>query len=117
MKKIIKGRDLVELEYTRYPSKYKVGGQEVEVRHVERCEDNSVGMCNVCAGYLEIAENFNKDDKQSPDSKRNTFYHELTHSILNTMGKKELNSDEEFVCTFSSFLSEAMADAIFPVKQ
>lgn len=117
MKKIVKGRDLVELEYTRYPNKYKVGGQEVEVRHVERCEDNSVGTCNVCAGYLEIAENFNKDDKQSLDSKRNTFYHELTHSILSTMGKKELNSDEEFVCTFSSFLSEAMADAIFPVKQ
>lgn len=102
--------------YTSYPSSYKVGGQKVEVRKVERCESNSVGECNLCAGYIEIAEFFNKDDRQSDDSKRNTFYHELVHTILNTMGKKELNSDEEFVCAFSSFLSEAMENAVFAQK-
>lgn len=40
------------------------------------------------------------------------FFHELTHAILGTM-KHELNNDEQFVSTFSSFLTEAMADAKF----
>lgn len=111
MKTIKRGTD--KIEKLRYPHSYKVGGQRVEVRDVERCESNSVGECNLCAGYIEIAEHFNKDDIQSYDSKRNTFYHELVHSILSTMGKKELNADEEFVSTFSSFLSEALENAVF----
>ena len=37
-----------------------------------------------------------------------TFLHELTHAILFAMGKEELNDDESFVNTFSSFLSEAI---------
>ena len=100
------------MKFTKIPSKYRVGGQEMEVRRVERCSDNSVGECCVAAGYIEIANKFNKDDVQSEWSKINTFYHELTHSILRTMGS-EMNDDEKFVCCFSSFLTEAMANAYF----
>lgn len=34
--------------------------------------------------------------------------HEITHAILFAMGKEELNEDESFVNTFSSFLSEVI---------
>lgn len=101
------------MKYTKIPSKYKVGGQDIEVRMVERCEDNTIGECALASGYIEIAEKHSKDGLQSASSKINTFYHELTHSILRTMGETELNDNEKFVCCFSSFLTEAMTNAIF----
>ena len=85
----------------------------MEVRMVNRCDDNCVGTQLLARGYVEIAEKFNKEDIQSEDSKINTFYHEMTHSILKTMGEDELNQNEKFVCCFSSFLCEAMAKAYF----
>lgn len=85
----------------------------MEVRLVERCDDNTIGSCLLADGYIEIAEKHSKDGVQSQTSKENTFYHELTHSILRTMGKTELNDDESFVCCFSGFLTEAMKNAYF----
>lgn len=97
----------------KIPKDYQVGGQRIEVRNVERCDDNCVGQCCLAGGYIEIADRFGKDGTQSEDSKVNTFYHELTHSILRTMGEIELNDNEKFVCSFSSLLTEAMKDAYF----
>lgn len=101
------------MKYTKIPSKYRVGGQEVEVRRPERCEDNAMGMCYLYAGRIEIAQKVNKDETQAESSKVNTFYHELVHSILDTMGEKELSANEKFVNCFSSFLCEAMDKAYF----
>lgn len=101
------------MKYVKIPSSYNVGGQHIEVRMVERCDDNSIGTCCLAGGYIEIAGQFSKDGVQSDNSKENTFYHELTHSILRTMGETELNDNERFVCCFSSFLTEAMKDAYF----
>lgn len=101
------------MKYVKIPASYNVGGAKIEVRRVERCDDNSLGICLLAGGYVEIANRFSKDEAQSDYSKVNTFYHELTHSILDTMGEKELSSNERFVCTFSSFLAEAMSKAYF----
>lgn len=97
----------------KIPNEFSVGGQRIKVRNVERCSENTIGECSVAAGYVEIADKFNKDESQSEDSKINTFYHELTHTILDTMGEKELSSNEKFVCCFSSFLTEALQAAYF----
>lgn len=105
------------MEFKKIPSKYQVGGQDVEVRMVDRCDDNSMGMCVLYGGYIEIAEKVNKDESQGESNKVNTFYHELTHSILDTMGEKELSQNEKFVCSFSSFLTEAMKNAYFVEEQ
>ena len=64
-----------------------------------------------------VITSVNKEDKQSEGSKKNTFYHELTHSILKTMGEDELNNNEKFVCCFSSFLTEAMSKAVFITEE
>lgn len=100
-------------EFIPYPSKIKVGGQVIEVRDVERCDNNNVGEAHTCGGFIEIADKFNKDDVQSADSKRNTFFHEMIHVILSNMGYNELNDNEKFVCSFAGFLTEAMTDAKF----
>ena len=42
----------------KIPSKITLGGQEVEIRNVERCDGNAVGECHLLEGYIEIADNF-----------------------------------------------------------
>lgn len=101
------------MKYEKIPSKYQVGGTNMEVRRVDRCNDNSIGLCLLGAGYVEIADFFNRDSKQSDDCKVNTFYHELTHSILDTMGEDDLSKNERFVNSFAGFLTEAMKNAYF----
>ena len=99
------------------PTKITLGGQEVEIRNVERCDGNAVGECHLFEGYIEIANTFSKDQKQSESSKVNTFYHELIHCILKTMGEDELNNNEKFVCCFAGFLTEAMRNAEYEKKE
>ena len=89
----------------------------MEVHNVERSDDNAVGQCFLAGGYIEIAEKCNKDDIQSDGSKVNTFYHELTHAILDTMGEFDLSKNEKFVNTFAGFLTEAMPDASFKIEE
>ena len=101
------------MQYVKIPRAYKVGGQDIEVRRVERCEKNYEGLCYLGAGYIEIADTIDRGDKQSEGSKRNTFFHELVHSILDTMNENELSANEKFVSCFAGFLNEAMANARF----
>ena len=97
----------------KIPKSYKVGGCKIDVCLVERCDNNLVGTAMLASGKIEIAIKYNKDGVQSEDSQRNTFYHELTHTILDTMGEFDLSKNETFVCSFSSFLTEAMQGAEF----
>ena len=90
----------------KIPEKYTVGGQDIEIQLVEK-DDNKCGSCCLASGWVKIADTFN-GEKQSETSKLNTFYHELVHTILDTMGRGELSQDEVFVNTFSSFLFEAI---------
>lgn len=90
------------------PKKFKVGGVDYEVRFVVHCgtEDN-FGLWRP-QGIIEIA-NQAGGYEVSRSKKKQTFLHELTHAILFAMGKEELNDDESFVNTFSSFLAEAVS--------
>lgn len=45
----------MENKFISYPKQFNCGGQRVEVRDVERCDDGTVGEANICAGYIEIA--------------------------------------------------------------
>lgn len=103
----------IKEEYKKIPSRFKVGGQEIEVKRVERCNNNTIGECILDEGVIEIADTFNKDKHQADTCKINTFYHELTHAILDTMGESELSANEKFVCCFAGFLTDAMANAYF----
>ena len=92
----------------KIPTKFRVGGQDIVVKMVELCEDSDCGNTLLAQGEIQIAEKISRGVDQSASSKYNTFWHELTHSILITMGEYELNKNETFVCSFSGFLTEAI---------
>lgn len=91
----------------KIPNKIRVGGQELEVIHPQMLEDGNLGKCCLGNGYIKIAETFD-GMKQSETSKLNTFWHEVVHAILDTMGEVELSRNEKFVCTFAGFLTECV---------
>lgn len=106
----------MENKFIPYPKQIKVGGTPIDIIDVDRIGDGILGQCELHLGKIEIARYVDRNDEPTEGSKRQTFFHELTHSILGTM-KHELNEDEQFVSTFSSFLTEAMADAKFIDKE
>lgn len=92
----------------KIPDEFNLGGSNIKVNVVDRCDNNALGTCLLAEGRINIADTFNKDNKQNNNIKVNTFFHELTHAILDTMGEVELSGNEKFVCCFSSFLTEAI---------
>ena len=90
------------------PKKLKVGGVDYSVKQVEHCGTNDDFGLWRPQGIIEIATQAGGYEV-SESQKKQTFLHELTHAILFTMGKDELNEDESFVNTFSSFLNEAIS--------
>jgi len=87
------------------PSKIRIGGQEIEVSQPEKFEDGKLGRCCLANGYIKIAKMFD-GLAQSESSKENTFWHEVVHAILDTMGEVELSNNEKFVCSFAGFMTE-----------
>lgn len=92
---------------TKLPKQYTVGGQIMTIREVERITDEKLGQCCVAEGIVEIANTF-RGINQSDSSKLNTLYHEIVHTVLDTMGERELSENEKFVCTFSGSLTEVL---------
>lgn len=89
----------------RIPKKIRIGGQSIEVTQPVCVEGGKLGECRLGDGYIKIAEQFN-GVIQSESSKVNTYWHEVTHCILDTMGRGDLSQDETFVSCFASFLTE-----------
>jgi len=91
----------------KIPKKYTVGGQDIVVEIVEKNDGEDYGAFYPVKGLLKIYKNM-EDTPQSDTSMLNTFFHELIHSILRTMGEYELNSNEKFINCFAGFLTEAI---------
>ena len=92
----------------RFPSAYYVGGQRIEVSFVDHLPNDNLGTSSVCCGEIKIANKVNEGRDQSPSSKINTFWHEVVHTILDTMQENELSANEKFVGVFSSMLCEVL---------
>lgn len=96
------------------PKTVQIGGQTVNIIHVDKTIDDGFADCSLSTGEIHIADIVDKQYAQSTDSKINSYYHELIHLILNNMGYGgTLSNDEHFVCAFSGFLTEAMVTAEF----
>lgn len=65
----------------RIPKRFHVGGQDIEVKEVDICEDSCIGNIILPQGEIQIAKYVTRGIEQSETSKLNTFLHELTHSI------------------------------------
>lgn len=91
----------------RIPKSFTVGGQDMDVLIADTIPEDKLGECTIWNGIIRIARVY-KGIPQTQSSQYNTFFHELTHAVLDTMGEYELNNNEKFVCTFSGFLTEAI---------
>lgn len=96
----------------KIPCKLRIGGQLLEVEFPENIEGSKLGKCCLATGIIKIAQTFD-GLKQSESSQMNTFFHEVVHAILDTMGRGDLSSDEVFVNTFAGFMTEAYFSSKF----
>ena len=97
----------------RFPSAFHVGGQRIEVSFVDHLPNDNLGTASVCCGEIKIANKVNEGRDQTPSSKFNTFWHEVVHTILDTMQENELSANEKFVGVFSSMLCEIIQSSEF----
>ena len=93
------------------PKKIIIGGQDIDIVHNERLDNDILGEICLGEGVLQIADTF-RNTKQSESSKINTFIHEIIHGILDTMGEFKLSKSEKFVCTFASLLVDPIEEII-----
>ena len=100
----------------KIPNKIRIGGQDINISIKEHLVDEKLGTMCLASGELEIAEKF-YDSKQSESSKINTFIHEVVHGVLDTMGEKELSSNEKFVNTFASLLVDVIEEIVKANKE
>jgi hypothetical protein len=72
-----------------------------------------LGGVNYGAARIHVATHSPSTKRVLPEREvDNTFWHELTHAILEDMGSK-LEADEKFVDAFSTRLSNAVRSAKF----
>lgn len=86
------------------PNKIQVGGTWYEICYPERIEGKLMGTTNYATTQINLAK-FVDMDSVSEESVDSTFFHELMHCILGEMGN-ELNNDEAFVQTVSTFFNQ-----------
>lgn len=96
----------------KIPELIHIGGQDINIEFVDTLEEGKLGQCSVYQGYIKIARS-SLGRKQGHSSQLNTFWHEVVHCVLDTMGEQELSANEKFVCCFASFLCEATKKAYF----
>ena len=87
--------------------KFSIGSVDYNVKQLDYVNHGEDFGEWRCSGDIELANNIS-GNKVSESQKKQTFWHELTHAILFQISKFDLNDDESFVNTFSSFLSEAI---------
>jgi hypothetical protein len=77
----------------------------VEVNNDKLDDRNAYGVCFYDASKIIVQTKSEKVDRH-PSAIEQTLYHEVVHAILDTMGKRDLSGDEEFVQQFSVLLHQ-----------
>ena len=90
------------------PKSFKIGGQEFEVRVVDRIRDtDNYGEFSYCPPMIELATKYYDNNgiaHDLPENQiQNTFWHEMFH-CFNYMWNTE--SDESLAQTFANFMCE-----------
>lgn len=93
------------------PDYFNIAGMRYSINHQDEQKGNTkYGMIN--NPKCEVILYGKMDDTVVSHNQRvQTFWHEVVHGILDSMGETELSQNEKFVCTFSSFLNEVMQSA------
>jgi hypothetical protein len=98
-----------------FPRRMRVGKKMYSVEVVEAMiEKNCVGRTLYAERNIKIAAKHNATGRFLAGAEiRDTFWHEVTHAILEDMGRHTLNRDERFVSEFANRLSKAIDSAKF----
>jgi hypothetical protein len=93
------------------PKSFQLGGSTINVEVVSNpMETGSAAWIELATGRIKVSSNY-VGSPCSQDYIESGFYHELVHGILQTMGKKELDKDEEFVEGFANLLHQFIKSA------
>jgi hypothetical protein len=101
----------------KMPKSVMVGETEIVVQQPDGLKLDK----DVCRGAYYRSDNKIVVAKGNPernviydvDERANTFWHELTHVILQDMGERRLNANEKFVSAFADRLHQAIKTARF----
>lgn len=99
----------------KIPSKIQVGGTWYDIVRPDRIEGKLMGTTNYATTFISLAK-YVDCDTVSEESRDSTFFHELVHCILGEMGH-ELNNNEEFVQTVSTFVNQITKQMIEANKE
>lgn len=85
-------------------------GKTIRVEYQNDMNHNqgSIGIADYKANKILLQDHVNGSSPMHKDVVEQTFFHELTHMILNEMSADELNNDETFVTVFSGLLYQAI---------
>jgi hypothetical protein len=84
-----------------------LGGSTITTEITDGKMGKEVGKFIFPEGKIYLANEYN-GYVCSRDYMETSFFHELTHGILDYMGKHELSNDEEFVEGFANMLHQYM---------
>ena len=98
----------------RIPKRLKVGQRWYKVDVIDKMwREGMRGHTNYDTARISVATRSTiTNQRYKQEDVYDTFWHELTHAILKDMGSK-LESNEQFVCDFSSRLNKAILSARF----
>ena len=87
------------VEFTLAGCRWKVLYKEKGLNEI------NLGYCHNVNKEIVIATKFQKQ-KIRDDVQEETFYHELVHAILQTLGNDKLSANENFVQSFGTLLHQ-----------
>ena len=97
----------------RFPTSLRIGPHRYTVQVTRRLSGCRVGTINYRRRHILIATvNGATGQPLPPEEVRDTFWHEVTHGILDAMGHA-LYRDEAFVREFATLLTGAIDTARF----
>lgn len=88
------------------PTYCELGGQEIQtVIDDDKTNSGTLGYSVPANGTINICKTL-QGIKQSHSVSQNTYFHELVHLMLQTIGELELNDNEKFVQNLGTVLYE-----------
>jgi hypothetical protein len=87
------------------PYTFKLGANEFYTIYVDNIDDTGLGRSIECLGTIKLTTKW-QGFEVPMTSQEKTFFHELLHMILDTLGEKELSSNEKLIDSVSTLLHQ-----------
>lgn len=92
----------------KIPTKFSIGGFDYRVEETASLRyGEEYGHWNGSKCSILLAKTAGGDEL-SEERKAQTFFHELTHAVLDAMGEDKLNENEQFIDAFSNLFYQAL---------